>query len=140
MSRPTTLAPVVHTLKGMRRVRGIVRYENGLIAVEQCTVNGWTITYNPDDNRFWATDGDDIMGHTFKADEKGMNNATYWCKTHSATTGNTAALQGRPEGNYNPGRAVTDADVVAELITSLRMRGRYRLASAIEEHKKLLVE
>jgi hypothetical protein len=66
----------------------IARHANGLISVDQCMINGFRITYNPDDNRFWVDGLDEndepINYATFQANEKGLQNARYYATKHNA--------------------------------------------------------
>jgi hypothetical protein len=45
--------------------------------VEQRTVNGYNISWNPDDERFYVYKGEDCVTHY-----KDMRNAVSYCKNH----------------------------------------------------------
>lgn len=47
------------------------------IAITQYTINGWDLSYNPDDNRFYVTKGTRIR--IFQR----WTNATYYAKRHN---------------------------------------------------------
>lgn len=68
----------------MRTGHILQTHENGLIAVEQLPCNGWVMTYNPDDGRFYVHAPDDNLTimKTFGG-VKGLNNARHWAKTHN---------------------------------------------------------
>ena len=58
---------------------------SGKIAIEQHTINGYDITFNPDDARFYITrlvGGDDVTMATATM----LRNAVQWCKIHNDIT------------------------------------------------------
>lgn len=56
----------------------IKKESNGEPCVNQHRVNGWNITWNPDDTRFYLERGDWRTGATFKE----LRNAVQWAKKH----------------------------------------------------------
>jgi hypothetical protein len=52
----------------------------GLIAVMQCAVHRATITYNPDDERFYVDDSNDNTRATFAGNAKGFQNAIQYAR------------------------------------------------------------
>ena len=61
----------------------IKRHENGLIAVEQSTVNGFEISFNPDDDRYYVSKREPIYNDAETvATFNRMNNAVYYARTH----------------------------------------------------------
>lgn len=53
-------------------------FEWGGVAVDQGLVHGWSISYNPDDDRFYVERKDGIAAATFKR----WSNAVSWAKAH----------------------------------------------------------
>lgn len=52
---------------------------DGSTSVEQHEINGWTITWNPDDRRFYVSRGTDgVATATFSR----WSNAVYYAKNH----------------------------------------------------------
>lgn len=68
--------------------RKFVRICNGTIDLDvyQGNVNGFEISFNPDDRRFYVCDhneyGDEETRATFAGDAKGWANAVFWAKNH----------------------------------------------------------
>ena len=59
----------------------IKRLTNGEIAVEQHDIGNYTISYNPDDNRFHISQRKDIISiATFAGNPKGYANALYYIR------------------------------------------------------------
>lgn len=56
------------------------------IAVEQSSVNGFDISYNPDDDCWYVCDKNEYnelkTRAVFQPGRKGFHNARYWAKTH----------------------------------------------------------
>lgn len=57
-------------------------------SIQQESVNGFDISHNPDDNRWYVCDwncyGDLVTRATFNGDRKGFHNARYFATTHVA--------------------------------------------------------
>lgn len=60
------------------------RLTNGWIDVDQEGLNGWVLTYNPDDDRLYihAPDENMTVQTTYAANERGLGNARYWMRKH----------------------------------------------------------
>jgi hypothetical protein len=61
------------------------RHANGLIAVDQDGLNGWILTFNPDDDRLYihAPDENLTVRTTYASDKRGLENARYWMRKHA---------------------------------------------------------
>lgn len=57
-------------------------------AVDQETINGWPISWNPDDNRFYVEIPEEVAGARgvaaamFNSALKGWHNTLYWARRH----------------------------------------------------------
>ena len=83
---------IMSGVAGMQWKRGgVLRLEaDGRIAIQQETVNGWPISWNPDDGRFYVhnLDEDQTTAGTFTL----LRNARYWAKTHNVAERHQASL------------------------------------------------
>jgi glutamate/tyrosine decarboxylase-like PLP-dependent enzyme len=61
------------------KLPGVLREPNGLVAVEQTPVNGWAISFNPDDDRFYVHNADGSTAATFTA----LRNARQYARGHT---------------------------------------------------------
>lgn len=66
----------------------IIKYDEVGYAIRQDACNGFDISYNPDDSRWYVCDrntfGDLETRATFHGDRKGFHNARYYAQTHTA--------------------------------------------------------
>lgn len=71
----------------MARRKSVVlkRHENGLIAVDQEGLEGWILTFNPDDERLYIHAPNEQLSvqTTYAANERGLGNARYWMRKHA---------------------------------------------------------
>ena len=65
----------------------------------QDDVYGFSISWNPDDNRFYITNQHSITVRTFKGNTKGFSNLVWWCKHNQAMQDQTEpyAVISRPQ-------------------------------------------
>lgn len=65
----------------------IIYDKPGQIAVRQTPINGFDLSYNPDDGRWYVCDcneyGDLETRATFAGDKKGFENARYFARKHT---------------------------------------------------------
>lgn len=66
----------------------IQRTARGNIAVFQLPCNGWEISYNPDDDRWYVEyrtkpHNDLMVAATYAGDRKGFHNARQYARTHT---------------------------------------------------------
>lgn len=64
----------------------IQRHPNGVICIEQDSINGFDISYNPDDELWYVYDRDEYGDYRtrarFAGNTKGFTNAHYWARTN----------------------------------------------------------
>ena len=68
----------------MPKAQIMQRHSNGLIAVEQLPKNGWDISYNPDDRRFYVAQVDEHGDLKTKATFAELRNARQYAGKHTA--------------------------------------------------------
>lgn len=62
----------------------MIRMDGATPAIYQGKINGWMITWNPDDNRFYVERADHTPGATYAGNERGLQNARQFAKNHDA--------------------------------------------------------